>query len=124
MTEYIERENAYKLISEQIESETGMYSKGRNKGLNIAKSIIHDKEQCPTIDTQDLINRLEAENEQLKNNLKAMTETMAQCECCNIAKVEAYKEFAERLKEKGNRSLGDCFIVGWIDNLLKEMVGE
>lgn len=50
------------------------------------------------------------------------------------AKAEAYKEFAERLKEK----LGDCYIVSdgeycgfdcgdihrTITNLLKEMVGE
>ena len=55
MAEYIERENAYKLISEQKEKETGMYSKGRNIGLNIAKSIIHSKEQCPTADVVKVV---------------------------------------------------------------------
>ena len=55
MTEYIERENAYKLISEQIEKETGMYTKGRNVGLNIAKRIIHSKEQCPSVDVVEVV---------------------------------------------------------------------
>ena len=55
MPEYIERENAYKLISEQKEKETGMYSKGRNTGLNIAKSIIHDKERCPSVDVVEVV---------------------------------------------------------------------
>ena len=55
MAEYIERENAYKLINEQLEKETGMYSKGRNNGLNIAKSIIHSKEQCPSADVVEVV---------------------------------------------------------------------
>ena len=55
MSEYIERENAYKLIHEQKEKETGMYSKGRNIGLNIAKGIIHDKERCPTADVVKVV---------------------------------------------------------------------
>lgn len=55
MPEYIERENAYKLISEQKEKETGMYSKGKNNGLNIAKSIIHDKERCPTANVVEVV---------------------------------------------------------------------
>lgn len=55
MAEYIERENAYKLIHEQKEKETGMYSKGRNRGLNVAKSIIHDKGQCPTVDVVKVV---------------------------------------------------------------------
>ena len=55
MSEYIERENAYKLIHEQKEKETGAYSKGRNTGLNIAKSIIHDKERCPTADVVKVV---------------------------------------------------------------------
>lgn len=40
------------------------------------------------------------------------------------ARAEAIKEFAERLKEKGNCSFGECFVVDWIDSLVKEMVGE
>ena len=54
MAEYIERENAYKLISEQVEEETGSYSIGRNMGLKVAKSIIHNKEQCPTADVVEV----------------------------------------------------------------------
>lgn len=55
MAEYIERENAYKLISEQIEEETGSYSIGRNMGLKVAKSIIHNKEQCPSADVVEVV---------------------------------------------------------------------
>jgi len=55
MAEYIERENAYKLISEQKEKETGMYSKGRNTVLNIAKSNIHSKKQSPTADEVEVV---------------------------------------------------------------------
>ena len=55
MAEYIERENAYKLISEQKEKAIGMYSKGRNDGLDIAKSIIHSKEKCPTADVVEVV---------------------------------------------------------------------
>lgn len=42
------------------------------------------------------------------------------------AKAEAYKEFAERLKEKHCDIVlyGEIVTVNTIDNLLKEMVGE
>lgn len=62
MAEYIERENAYKLISEHIETETGSYSAGRNTGLNIAKSIIHSKEQCPTVDVVKVVRCKDCKN--------------------------------------------------------------
>lgn len=55
MPEYIERENAYKLINEHIEKGSGMYKLGYNTGLNIAKSIIHSKEQCPTADVVKVV---------------------------------------------------------------------
>ena len=55
MAEYIERENAYKLINEHKEKETGMYTKGKNRGLLIAKSIIHDRGQCPTEDVVKVV---------------------------------------------------------------------
>ena len=48
--------------------------------------------------------------------------------CCEEAKAEAVKEFAERLKEQMLINLEpDCWIwqvEGCIDNLVKEMVGE
>lgn len=62
MAEYIERENAYKLISEQKEKAIGMYSKGRNDGLDIAKSIIHSKEQCPTADVVEVVRCVQCGN--------------------------------------------------------------
>lgn len=74
----------------------------------------------------DLINRQKSEIERLKEcpNFKTVEQI----------KVEAYKEFVEKLKEE----LGDCHIVSdgeycgfdcgdiheCIDNLLKEMVGD
>lgn len=54
MAEYIEREKAFKLIKEQKEKETGAYSKGRNKGLIIAGSIINNKEVLPTADVVEV----------------------------------------------------------------------
>lgn len=55
MAEYIEREKAFKLIKEQKEKETGAYSKGRNKGLIIAGSIINNKEVLPTADVEKVV---------------------------------------------------------------------
>lgn len=95
----------------------------------------------------DLINRLKAENERLREEVREKTETIAflkdqavgwSIDFCNLkakidtAKVEAIEEFAERLKEsypQGDRNnkcpalyYDDyCYI---IDELLEEMVGE
>ena len=41
----IDADKLLMLINEQKEKETGSYSKGRNEGLNIAKSIINDEIQ-------------------------------------------------------------------------------
>ena len=93
-------------------------------------------------DSLDLINRLKAEIERLEsaNDEKfrqwdMLAEKTKQHyadlynEAKDILKAEAYKEFAERLNEKAQ--IADCFdsynmVVGthFIDNLLKEMVGE
>lgn len=89
----------------------------------------------------DLINRQRAEIERLKECPKCVyeydgevTEYCVQGPCPNFKtveqiKTEAYKEFAERLNEKAQ--IADCFnsysmVVGarFIDNLLKEMIGE
>lgn len=43
-----------------------------------------------------------------------------ECDCSNI-RVETIKEFAERLKGLSRFLNSDRF---WIDNLVKEMVGE
>ena len=45
----IDADNLIKLLNEQKVRETGKYTEGLNKGLDIAKSIINDKTQTPTI---------------------------------------------------------------------------
>lgn len=77
-------------------------------------------------ETFDLINRLQAENERYKryyfNHEYDKWEKQI--------KAEAYKEFADRLKEKKARYNADNFFVidyipfKEIDNTLKELVGE
>ena len=76
----------------------------------------------------DLINRQKAEIEKLKGST-IVSNIMESQRIKREAKAEAYKEFAERLNEKAQ--IADCFdsynmVVGthFIDNLLKEMVGE
>lgn len=90
-------------------------------------------------DALDLITRQQAEIERLKKCPKCayeydgeVTEYCVQGPCPNFKtveqiKVEAYKEFAERLKEKSFQSFGnygitrDVVEVCDIDNLIKEM---
>ena len=90
----------------------------------------------------DLINRQKAEIEMLKECPKCvyeyrgeMTEYCIQGPCSNFKliekiKAEAYKECAERLKEKSFKTIRnygltkDVVEVCDIDNLVKEMVGE
>ena len=78
----------------------------------------------------DLINRQKAEIEELKIENKSLR-SAANCYKLhyNEARTEAYKEFAERLKEEAQ--MADCFdsynmVVGthFINNLLKEMIDE
>jgi hypothetical protein len=95
---------------------------------------------------QKYIADLQAENERLKNNGKLESENivlnslieMKNDTICNLmktvyelesqlktAKAEAYKEFAERLKTKASDfEFGKAVWVVYIDDLLKEMVGE
>nr|DAP55430.1 MAG TPA: hypothetical protein [Caudoviricetes sp.] len=90
------------------------------------------------IDALDLINRQNAEIERLKECPKCVyeydgevTEYCVQGPCSNFKtveqiKTEAYKEFAEKLKEKHCDIVlyGEIVTVNTIDNLLKEMVGD
>ena len=87
-----------------------------------------DKENQLYSDALDLINRQKAEIEKLKGST-IVSNIMESQRIKREAKAEAYKEFAERLNEKAQ--IADCFdsynmVVGthFIDNLLKEMVGE
>ena len=79
-------------------------------------------------DALDLINRLQAENERLKSHIQEGIDLAKQIpEMLTLTKAEAYKEFAERLKEKGIKVIGcnafDKVIPSnEIDNLLKELV--
>ena len=73
----------------------------------------------------DLINRLQGENEKKDKRLKEVLKGIE-----NI-KEQAYKEFAERLKERAIQTSFDPIYgsimtvdVDDVDNLLKELVGE
>ena len=87
----------------------------------------------------DLINRQKAEIERLKECPKCIyeydgktTEYCVQGPCSNFKTVEqikseAYKEFAEHLKERWSNNYYDSPDIDFdefVDNLLKEMVGE
>ncbi len=39
----------FDFLTEQLDKETGAYSKGRNTGINIARSALHDKTITPTL---------------------------------------------------------------------------
>ena len=77
----------------------------------------------------DIINRHKAEIEELKEKLTLDFEKM-ESEYDGKIKAEAYKEFAEKLKEKSFKTIRnygltkDVVEVCDIDNLLKEMVSE
>ena len=78
----------------------------------------------------DIINSLKAEIERLKKEVFVARDAYISIQDrYEHTKTEAYKEFAERLNEEAQ--IADCFdsynmVVGthFIDNLLKEMVGE
>ena len=81
-------------------------------------------------DSLELINRQKAEIEKLKKEVSVARDAYISIQDrYEHTKAESYKEFAERLNEKAQ--IADCFdsynmVVGthFIDNLLKEMVGE
>ena len=45
----IDNEAAYRFLSEQLVKETGAFSKGVNKGLNIARSAMRNPDAIPTL---------------------------------------------------------------------------
>ena len=81
-----------------------------------------------------LINRQKAEIEKLENARQKQAQILSEeteqkyelIDKLSQVKAEAYKEFAERLKEKKLQSTLDARIctTEMIENLLKEMVGE
>ena len=50
--ECIYREDLYDFLQEQAQPITGTYSRGRNDGLNIAKSAVHNRQVTPTADVE------------------------------------------------------------------------
>lgn len=49
MARAIDSEVAFRFLTEQIVKETGAFSKGVNKGLNIARSAIRNPDAIPTL---------------------------------------------------------------------------
>ena len=49
MARAIDNEAAYRFLSEQLVKETGAFSKGVNKGLNIARSAMRNPDAIPTL---------------------------------------------------------------------------
>ena len=84
------------------------------------------RELCPT--AKVIIKRHQAEIERLKDKYEVVYQPIAMVK--TEAKVEAIKEFADRLKEKaylddGVTGFQDVIVeVNDIDNLVKEMVGD
>ena len=99
-----------------------------NLNFEIAQKI-EDKNK-EILELIDIINRQKAEIERLKKEVSVARDAYISIQDrYEHTKTEAYKEFAERLNEKAQ--IADCFdsynmVVGthFIDNLLKEMVGE
>lgn len=49
MARAIDSETAYQFLTEQLVKETGAFSKGVNKGLNIARSAMRSPDAIPTL---------------------------------------------------------------------------
>ena len=114
--------------------------------LCVSAPFCGEKTDCPykgiddcvkkhTLDALDLINRLQAENERLKDDNEYLQDR--RWKELSYVKAEAYKEFAERLHEYINGIIerhempmfpfSVAFVSGIetkIDNLLKELVGD
>lgn len=73
----------------------------------------------------DLINRQKAEIERLYKRVEELSDVLSNT--IKIRYAEAYKDFAEHLKEKWSNNYYDSPDVDFdefVDNLLKEMLGE
>ncbi len=49
MARAIDSEVAYQFLTDQLAKETGTFSKGVNKGLNIARSAMRNPDAIPTL---------------------------------------------------------------------------
>lgn len=52
MAKYVDREALYRFLTEQKDEETGAYSRGRNRGLDIARSALHSNCVLPAADME------------------------------------------------------------------------
>ena len=98
-----------------------------------AKRLNYSKRQMERYSSKvnELIRQMpdiQAENEWLRNcndgNLESINKLV---EKLKTAKAEAYKEFAEKLKEDWQNNdyyWEETDVYKWIDNLLKELVGD
>ena len=130
-------------VTEILIASTNGYSEHLANGGRIDKSQEQELEMLTEI--INIINRQKSEIERLKECPKCVyeydgevTEYCVQGPCPNFKtveqiKAEAYKEFAERLKQHKRKMKGFdlteefwdyAVLVEDIDNLLKEMVGE
>ena len=50
MTDYIDREEAYRFAQDQLKKETGAYSMGWNHAMNVMKSAFHNNDALPAAD--------------------------------------------------------------------------
>lgn len=49
MSRPIDGDRAFRLLTDQLDKETGAYSKGRNAGLNVARSMMNNAQALPTL---------------------------------------------------------------------------
>lgn len=123
--------NSLKMHYEEVKAEIERLSKevDRLQAENKRLSTLAELGNKRANDYRVMRNRAlkaEAENESLKTNLSIELDNFASEYDYNV-KAEAYKEFAERLKEKGyfpRLSITKVVFIEDIDKLLKEMVGE
>ena len=102
--------NSYKAENERLEKEVA-------KEFTCFVGDPHKVEHCPYLEE---LEKVRAENERLKETIDSFIEIV---KLYSEIKAEAYKEFAERLKEYG---YGRYVSISYknLDNLLKEMVGD
>lgn len=56
MSKYIERKAAYRFCKEQLEKETGAFSKGWNAGLKVAMAAVMNKDAIHAADVRHVVN--------------------------------------------------------------------
>ena len=111
----------------RLKAKVEYYKKNRNKYQD---DVMYLSKQCDMLEEE--IDRLKAENERLYGDIMCYKLRWARATVkLDTAKTEAYKEFAERLKQWacriviGSASSEHHYVrEECIDNLLKELVGE